>query len=100
MHKRVVEPFIFNIFIFISKCGPFKSWGHLFYVKLPQFLFYPYSLYMVNTLTSNLHQFDDGYQLDVPDLTSIERQTVAFVGLHYKHILLYVLASLQTLYVI
>ena len=33
---------------------------------------------------------DDGYQINVPDLTSIERQTFAYV--HYKHILLYVLA--------
>ena len=33
---------------------------------------------------------DDGYQLDVPDLTSIERQIFAYV--HYEHILLYVLA--------
>ena len=33
---------------------------------------------------------DDGYQLDVPDLTSMERQTFAYV--HYKHVLFYVLA--------
>ena len=33
---------------------------------------------------------DDGYQFDVPDLTSIERQAFAYV--HYKHILLHVLA--------
>ena len=41
MPKREVEPFIFNIFIFNSKCGPFKSWGHKLYVKLPQFLVLP-----------------------------------------------------------
>ena len=33
---------------------------------------------------------DDWYQFEVPDFTSIECQT--FVYVHYKHILLYVLA--------
>ena len=42
MLKREVEPFILNIFTFNSKFGPFKSWGHQFYVKIPTFLFYPY----------------------------------------------------------
>ena len=45
MPKREVAPFIFNIIIFKLKCGPLKSWGHKFYVKLPQFLVLPsYSL--------------------------------------------------------
>ena len=45
MPKREVAPFIFNIIIFKLKCGPFKSWGHYFYVKLPQFFVLPYMPY-------------------------------------------------------
>ena len=41
MLKREVEPFILNIFTFISKFGPFKSWGHQFYVKIPTIFVLP-----------------------------------------------------------
>ena len=42
MLKCEVEPFIIIIIIiFKLKCGPFMSWGHYFYVKLPQFLVLP-----------------------------------------------------------
>ena len=37
MLKRKVEQFFLNIFTFNSKFGPFKSWGHQFYVKIPTF---------------------------------------------------------------
>ena len=41
MLKREVEPFILNVFTFSSKFGPFKFWGHQFYVKIPTFFVLP-----------------------------------------------------------
>ena len=47
MPKREVDPFIFNMFIFNSKCGPFKSLGTLILGKITPIFGFTHMLFVV-----------------------------------------------------